>query len=190
MARSAQSRLFDNIGRRIRHLNADLKTETDSFRKAGLERHKENLENYREKLRQLASKNEGGKLTLDQLYEAADELLNNDKYTTDKKKIDKITRKMISEEDEDIFEEFKDIDFDDLFADFARLSGEYIGQSGDTGLRVKANNLIGKIEMYKDMGFLDEDQIATLNRLTDAIQTAYDAKGAKGVAYPIGKKGR
>ena len=63
--RSPQSRLFDNIGRRIRHINADLKKNPDAFREAGLKRQKANLEEFRDELRQRANQN-GGKLTQDQ----------------------------------------------------------------------------------------------------------------------------
>lgn len=188
MARSAQSRFLDNIGRRIRHINADLKKNPDDFRKAGLERQKQKLEQFKERVKNQAAKNKDGKLTIEELYEFADEFETSDNLTTDKKKIDQVTKKMISEEPEDFLEEFVDIDLDFLFADYARISNQYIGESGDTTLRVKANDLIGKIEMYKEMGFLDDSQISKLNQMAKSIQDAYDSKGYSGVVYPIGRK--
>lgn len=188
MARSIQSRFLDNIGRRIRHINADLKKNPDEFRKAGLERQKEKLEIFRDKVKKEAAKNPNGKLTPEQFYEAVDEFETNDNLTTDKKKIDQITRKMISEEPEEFFDQFKDVNLDDLFADYARISERYIGESGDTTLRSKANDLIGKINVYTEMGFLDENQISQLNKLAKSIEDAYYSKGYSGVVYPIGKK--
>ena len=64
MARSETSRLYDNIGRRIRHLREDLMTTEDEFKRKGIERNIKSLDDFREDLRKLASKNDNKKLDI------------------------------------------------------------------------------------------------------------------------------
>lgn len=195
MARSQQSRLFDNIGRRIRHINADLKKNPDAFREAGLKRQKANLEEFRDELRQRANQN-GGKLTQDQINDATYEMKTNENLTTDKKKIDEITMKMEMSQQEMIDEileeepEQEDTGFDDpdiealndLF--FSDISGKYIGQSGDTDARNTAFDIIEKANEYLKRDLSERDK-AYLNRLTNNLSSALASKGARGVLYSI-----
>lgn len=195
MARSPQSRLFDNIGRRIRHINADLKKNPDTFREAGLKRQKANLEEFRDELRQRANQN-GGKLTQDQINDATFEMKTNENLTTDKKKIDEITMKMEMAQQEmidEIFDEepeeedtgFDDSDVEalnDLF--FSDISGKYIGQSGDSDARNTAFDIIEKANEYLKRDLSERDK-AYLNRLTNNLSSALASKGARGVLYSI-----
>lgn len=195
MARSQQSRLFDNIGRRIRHINADLKKNPDAFREAGLKRQKANLEEFRDELRQRANQN-GGKLTQDQINDATYEMKTNENLTTDKKKIDEITMKMEMSQQEMIDEileeepEQEDTGFDDpdiealndLF--FSDISGKYIGQSGDSDARNTAFDIIEKANEYLKRDLSERDK-AYLNRLTNNLSSALASKGARGVLYSI-----
>lgn len=195
MARSASSRLFDNIGRRIRHINADLKKNPNDFRRAGLERNKEELEKFRDELRKEANKNPDKRLTNEQIYEASDRMKTDDNLSTDKKKIDKITRKMVSEEPEELFEEFDEDEIDGLFADYAEISGKYIGQSGDSEYRQKALNIVEKAALYQSSADLTENQIELLNNIIRTLDDALGSKGSNGVLYAVGstrnkKKGR
>lgn len=190
MARTAQSRLFDNIGRRIRHLNADLKKNPSEFRKAGLERQKEELEKFRNELREEAAKNGSGKLTNEQLYEAEDRMKTDDNLTTNKKKIDQVTRKMISEEPEDFFDQFDDEDLDDLFGDYATISGKYIGQSGDSEARSKAQDIIESAILYQMNNTLTEGQEQLLNQMVRQITDALGSKGSQGVLFPVGARNK
>lgn len=188
MARSAQSRLFDNIGRRIRHLNEDLRKDNGDLRQAGLERQKENLEKFRDKLREQASKNPDGKLTNEQIYDATDKMKTDDKYTTNKKKIDEITRKMISSEPDEFLDEFEDEDdIDSILAEFSMLSGKYIGQSGDSELRSDATTLIEECQSEINNSELSPAAKETLNKITRELTKALLSKGALGVVFPIGK---
>lgn len=188
MARSAQSRLFDNIGRRIRHLNEDLRKDNGDLRQAGLERQKENLKKFRDKLREQASKNPDGKLTNEQIYEATDKMKTDDKYTTNKKKIDEITRKMISSEPDEFLDEFEDEDdIDSILAEFSMLSGKYIGQSGDSELRSDATTLIEECQSEINNSELSPAAKETLNKITRELTRALLSKGARGVIFPIGK---
>lgn len=193
--RSPQSRLFDNIGRRIRHINADLKKNPDAFREAGLKRQKANLEEFRDELRQRANQN-GGKLTQDQINDATYEMKTNENLTTDKKKIDEITMKMEMAQQEmidEIFDEepeeedtgFDDSDVEalnDLF--FSDISGKYIGQSGDPDARNTAFDIIEKANEYLKRDLSERDK-AYLNRLTNNLSSALASKGARGVLYSI-----
>lgn len=193
--RSPQSRLFDNIGRRIRHINADLKKNPDAFREAGLKRQKANLEEFRDELRQRANQN-GGKLTQDQINDATYEMKTNENLTTDKKKIDEITMKMEMAQQEMIDEIFdeepeeEDTGFDDpdvealndLF--FSDISGKYIGQSGDSDARNTAFDIIEKANEYLKRDLSERDK-AYLNRLTNNLSSALASKGARGVLYSI-----
>ena len=195
LSRSPQSRLFDNIGRRIRHINADLKKNPDAFREAGLKRQKANLEEFRDELRQRANQN-GGKLTQDQINDATYEMKTNENLTTDKKKIDEITMKMEMSQQEMIDEileeepEQEDTGFDDpdiealndLF--FSDISGKYIGQSGDPDARNTAFDIIEKANEYLKRDLSERDK-AYLNRLTNNLSSALASKGARGVLYSI-----
>ena len=190
MARSPQSRLFDNRGRRIRHLNADLKKNPSDFRKAGLERQKGELEKFRNELREEAAKNGNGKLTNEQLYEAEDRMKTDDNLTTNKKKIDQVTRKMISEEPEDFFDQFDDVDLDDLFGDYATISGKYIGQSGDPEYRAKAQDIIESAILYQMNNTLTEGQEQLLNQMVRQITDSLGSKGRQGVLFPVGARNK
>ena len=192
--RSPQSRLFDNIGRRIRHINADLKKNPDAFREAGLKRQKANLEEFRDELRQRANQN-GGKLTQDQINDATYEMKTNENLTTDKKKIDEITMKMelsqqemideiLDEEPEEEDTGFDDPDVEALNDMFNDISGKYIGQSGDPAARNTAFDIIEKANQYLNRDLSDRDK-AYLNRLTISLSSALASKGARGVLYSI-----
>ena len=106
--------------------------------------------------------------------------------TADKKKIDKITRKMVSEEPEELFEEFEEDEIDGLFADYAEISGKYIGQSGDSEYRQKALNIVEKAALYQSSEDLTENQIELLNNIIRTLDDALGSKGSNGVLYAVG----
>lgn len=183
--RSPQSRLFDNIGRRIRHINEDLRKNPDAFREEGLKRQKANLEEFRDELRQRAKQN-GGKLTQDQINDATYEMKTNENLTTDKKKIDDITRKMATSEQNDFYDDFDADDIDNLINSFdTELSGKYIGQSGDSEMRLSANIIADKAIEYSGLSTITEEQRLKLNNIVRSIGSALSSKGASGVVYPL-----
>lgn len=190
MARSASSRLFDNIGRRIRHINADLKKNPNDFRRAGLERNKEELEKFRDELRKEANKNPDKRLTNEQIYEASDRMKTDDNLSTDKKKIDQVTLKKVFINKEKLIEQTQIppaelSELDDLFADFAEVSGKYIGQSDTSTYKSKALNLIESANLYKTKNELTDAQITILNQMIKKLDDALDGKGPDGVVQPI-----
>lgn len=196
MARSATSRLLDNVGRRIRHLREDLnKPNNDDIRKAGLERQIENLNNFRYLLREQAKKNPDGKLTNEQIYEATERMKTDDNLTTTKKIIDEITVKMIFAEDFMELDEEKiryfmsNPDIQDLLNKFQKLNNKYIGQSGDEIYRPMATDAVAfGEELLKDQN-LTEDERKAIEGIIKEINDAMEGKGRKeGVLYPIGAR--
>lgn len=196
MARSAQSRLLDNVGRRIRHLREDLnKPNNDDIRKAGLERQIENLNNFRYLLREQAKKNPDGKLTNEQIYEATERMKTDDNLTTTKKIIDEITVKMIFAEDfmeideEKIRSFMSNPDIQALLNTFTRLNNKYIGQSGDEIYRPMATDAVAfGEELLKDPN-LTEDERKAIDGIIKEINDALEGKGRKeGVLYPVGAR--
>lgn len=190
-AKNDTQKFIDNIGRRIRHLNEDLRKNPDDFRKAGLERQKKNLDDFRKQVKELAHKNDKNQLTEQQLIDLTYEFKTNENYTTAKDKIDEITMKMEMSQQEmidEILEEdtgFDDPDIEalnDLF--FSDISGKYIGQSGDPDARNTAFDIIEKANEYLKRDLSERDK-AYLNRLTNSISSALASKGARGVLYSI-----
>lgn len=191
MARSAQSRFFDNIGRRIRHLNEDLRNpENDNIRQVGLKRQIENLENFRKELRKEASKNPDGKLTAEQIYEATIRMKTDDNLSTKKKVIDEITIKDLvgsgfkGFSSKEVSELISDPEIQALMKTFSDLKGEYIGQSGNPTLRTKANIATETAkEILKNE--LTEKQRQLVNQIVKDIETSLDKTGRDGVIQPI-----
>ena len=194
-AKNDTQKFIDNIGRRIRHLNEDLRKNPDDFRKAGLERQKKNLDDFRKQVKELAHKNDNNQLTDQQLIDLTYEFKTNENYTTDKKKIDEITMKMEMAEEDMIDEmtdeepEEEDTGFDDpdieaLNDMFNDISGKYIGQSGVPDARNTAFDIIEKANQYLNRDLSERDR-AYLNRLTINLSSALSSKGYKGVIYSV-----
>ena len=191
--RSAHSRLIDNIGRRIRHLRDDLAVAVDDLRKVGIERNMKKLIDFRDKLKELAKKNDNKKLTDEQIYEATEELKTNDNYTTSKEKIDQVTLKKVFINKEKLIEETQIppaelSELDELFADFAEVSGKYIGQSDTSTYKSKALNLIEAANLYKTKNELTDAQVSILNQMVKNLDDAIAGKGKDGVVQPIDKE--
>ena len=94
--RSEQSRLYDNIRRRIRHINEKMQDpDNDAIREEGLRRNKEELESYLKGLREKASKNPDKKLTNEDIYRAVDRLKTDDNLSANLKKMDEVTIKSV-----------------------------------------------------------------------------------------------
>lgn len=197
-AKNDTQKFIDNIGRRIRHINEDLRKNPDDFRKAGLERQKKNLDDFRKQVKELAHKNDNNQLTEQQLIDLTYEFKTNENYTTDKKKIDEITMKMEMAQEEDIQSMFdwvdesqpEDTGFDDSDVEglndlfFSDISGKYIGQSGDPDARNTAFDIIEKANEYLKRDLSERDK-AYLNRLTNSLSSALASKGSKGVLYSV-----
>lgn len=191
--RSAHSQLIDNIGRRIRHLRDDLAVAVDDLRKVGIERNMKNLIDFRDKLKELGKKNDNKKLTDEQIYEATEELKTNDNYTTSKEKIDQVTLKKVFINKEKLIEETQippaELSvLDELFADFAEVSGKYIGQSDTSTYKSKALNLIEAANLYKTKNELTDAQVSILNQMVKNLDDAIAGKGKDGVVQPIDKE--
>ena len=182
MARSAQSRLLDNVGRRIRHLREDLnKPNNDDIRKAGLERQIENLNNFRYLLREQAKKNPDGKLTNEQIYEATERMKTDDNLTT--------TKKIIEKDEEKIRSFMSNPDIQALLNTFTRLNNKYIGQSGDEIYRPMATDAVAFGEYLLKDPNLTEDERKAIEGIIKEINDAMEGKGRKeGVLYPIGAR--
>lgn len=189
-AKNDTQKFIDNIGRRIRHLNEDLRKNPDDFRKAGLERQKKNLDDFRKQVKELAHKNDKNQLTEQQLIDLTYEFKTNENYTTAKDKIDEITMKMEIAQQKMIDEIMEDTGFDDpdveglndLF--FSDVSGKYIGQSGDPDARNTAFDIIEKANEYSKRDLSERDK-AYLNRLTNSFSSVLASKGSRGVLYSI-----
>lgn len=166
-------------------------TTEDEFKRKGIERNIKSLDDFREDLRKLASKNDNKKLTEEQIYEATDRLKTDDNLSTDKRKIDKITMKKVASEPEEFFEQFEDFEDEEIkeiFADFSEVSGKYVGQSGDSTYKTKSLNLIESAKMFKNQNELTDKQITLLNAMIKTLDDAVSGKGADGVVYPVGTK--
>lgn len=190
--RSEHSRLIDNIGRRIRHLRYDLAVAVDELRRVGIERNMKKLIDFRDELKKLAKKNDDKKLTNEQIYEATEQLKTDDNYSTDKQKIDQVTLKKVFINKEKLIEETQIqpaelSELDELFADFAEVSGKYIGQSDTSIYKSKALSLIETANLYKSKNEMTDAQISILNQMVKNLDNAIAGKGRDGVVQPIGK---
>lgn len=186
--RTAEQRLIDNLQRKIRHLNAkenQAKANGDKFDEAGFERNKKNIQKMIDDIRKDKKK---GELDQGKIFEYAEKSKNNPNYTTDKKKIRGVSKKLIGANSEELFEDLMSEEgYSEIMGSFASLSGVYLGESGDESKRAKALELIDKINstIAKDNERLSQEQINVLNKMVRNIEKAYSSKGWKGVVIPI-----
>lgn len=189
--RSEQSRLYDNIRRRIRHINEKMRDpDNDAIREEGLRRNKEELESYLKGLREKASKNPDKKLTNEDIYRAVDRLKTDDNLTANVKKIDEVTIKsVISDEKfrEQVTQDVRsDPELNDLTAKYARIVYHYIGQStNDVMAKGVAFDAI-EIAKAKQDEELTSNQRRFVSQYLSNINTAINGKGQEGVLVPIG----
>ena len=186
--RTAEQRLIDNLQRKIRHLNAKenkAKANGDKFDESGFERNKQNIQKMIDDIRKDKDK---GKLDQSKLFDYAEKAKNNPNYSTDKKKIRKVSKKLIGANSEELFDDLMTEDgYSDIMSGFSNLSGAYIGESGDEAKRSKALELTEKIKLTaeKDKERLSPEQVTVLNKMAKKIERAYAAKGRKGVVIPL-----
>lgn len=186
--RTAEQRLIDNLQRKIRHLNAKenkAKANGDKFDEAGFERNKKNIQKMIEDIRKDKKK---GELDQGKIFEYAEKAKNNPNYTTDKKKIREVSKKLIGSNSEELFEDLMGEEgYSEIMGSYASLSGVYLGESGDESKRAKALELIDKINstISKYNESLSQEQINVLNKMVGNIEKAYSSKGWKGVVVPI-----
>lgn len=189
--RSEQSRLYDNIRRRIRHINEKMRDpDNDAIREEGLRRNKEELENYLKELRKQASKNPDNKLTAEDIYRAVDRLKTDDDLTANVKKMDEVTIKSVIADErfrKEITTEVRsDPELNDLVAKYARIVYHYIGQSStDTMAKGVAFDAI-EIAEAKDDNDLTGNQRRFVSEYLKNLRKAIDGKGEEGVLVPIG----
>lgn len=191
--RSEQSRLYDNIRRRIRHINEKMQNpENDSIREEGLRRNKEELEKYLKGLREKAAKNPDKKLTNEDIYMAADRLKTDDNLSANVKKMDEITIKSVVSDEKfrkEITPEIRsDPELNDLTAKYARIVYHYIGQSStDAMAKGVAFDAIEIAEAIDD-NELTGNQRRFVNGYLNNLHKAIDGKGQEGVLVPIGEE--
>lgn len=191
--RSEQSRLYDNIRRRIRHINEKMQNpENDSIREEGLRRNKEELEKYLKGLREKAAKNPDKKLTNEDIYMAADRLKTDDNLSANVKKMDEITIKSVVSDEKfrkEITTEIRsDPELNDLTAKYARIVYHYIGQSStDAMAKGVAFDAIEIAEAIDD-NELTGNQRRFVNGYLNNLHKAIDGKGQEGVLVPIGEE--
>ena len=129
-----------------------------------------------------------GKLDQGKLFEYAEKAKNNSNYSTDEKKIRKVSKKLIGANSEELFEDLMTEEgYSDIMSGFSNLSGAYIGESGDEAKRSKALELTEKIKLTaeKDKERLSPEQVTVLNKMAKKIERAYAAKGRKRVVIPL-----
>ena len=186
--RTAEQRLIDNLQRKIRHLNAkenQAKANGDKFDEVGFERNKKNIQKMIDDIRKDKKK---GELDQGKIFEYAEKAKNNPNYTTDKKKIREVSKKLIGANSEDLFDDLMSEEgYAEIMGSFASLTGVYLGESGDESKRAKALELIDKINstIAKDHERLSQEQINVLNKMVRNIEKTYSSKGWKGVVIPI-----
>lgn len=191
--RSEQSRLYDNIRRRIRHINEKMQNpENDAIREEGLRRNKEELEKYLKGLREKASKNPDKKLTNEDIYMAADRLKTDDNLSANVKKMDEITIKSVVSDEKFRKEVLAEIrsnpELNDLTAKYARIVYHYIGQSTtDVMAKGVAFDAIEIAEAIDD-NELTGNQRRFVNGYLNNLHKAIDGKGQEGVLAPIGEE--
>lgn len=191
--RSEQSRLYDNIRRRIRHINEKMQNpENDSIREEGLRRNKEELEKYLKGLREKAAKNPDKKLTNEDIYMAADRLKTDDNLSANVKKMDEITIKSVISDEKfrkEVTAEIRsDPELNDLTAKYARIVYHYIGQSTtDVMAKGVAFDAIEIAEAIDD-NELTGNQRRFVNGYLNNLHKAIDGKGQEGVLAPIGEE--
>lgn len=191
--RSEQSRLYDNIRRRIRHINEKMQNpENDSIREEGLRRNKEELEKYLKGLREKAAKNPDKKLTNEDIYMAAERLKTDDNLSANVKKMDEITIKSVVSDEKFRKEVSAEIrsnpELNDLIAKYARIVYHYIGQSTtDVMAKGVAFDAIEIAEAIDD-NELTGNQRRFVNGYLNNLHKAIDGKGQEGVLAPIGEE--
>lgn len=191
--RSEQSRLYDNIRRRIRHINEKMQNpENDAIREEGLRRNKEELEKYLKGLREKASKNPDKKLSNEDIYMAADRLKTDDNLSANVKKMDEITIKSVVSDEKFRKEVLAEIrsnpELNDLTAKYARIVYHYIGQSTtDVMAKGVAFDAIEIAEAIDD-NELTGNQRRFVNGYLNNLHKAIDGKGQEGVLAPIGEE--
>lgn len=191
--RSEQSRLYDNIRRRIRHINEKMQDpNNDAIREEGLRRNKEELENYLKGLRERASKNPDKKLTNEDIYRAVDRLKTDDNLTANVKKMDEVTIKSVIADEkfrEQVTADIRsDPELNDLTAKYARIVYHYIGQStNDSMAKGVAFDAIEIAEAKKDEE-LTSNQRRFVSQYLSNLHKAIDGKGQEGVLVPIGEE--
>jgi len=191
--RSEQSRLYDNIRRRIRHINEKMKNpDNDAIREEGLRRNKEELEKYLKGLREQASKNPDKKLTNEDIYRAVDRLKTDDNLTANVKKMDEVTIKSVISDERFRKEMTAEIrsnpELNDLTAKYARIVYHYIGQSTtDAMAKGVAFDAIEIAEAIDD-NELTGNQRRFVSQYLSNLNKAIDGKGQEGVLVPIGEE--
>lgn len=186
--RSADAQLIDNLQRKIRHLRIKEKQANQDGRvmdEAGFQRNQKNIQDMIDRIR---SDKQRGKLTQEKIYEYAEKAKSNPNFSADKRKIRRVTEKLIGSEPEEIFDEMlEENDFAFLFARFSLISGKYVGASGDRGLREVAQNIVDSIPLLIEQyeSDMDPEQISTLDRMAEQISSALQSRGPAGVVFPI-----
>lgn len=191
--RSEQSRLYDNIRRRIRHINEKMQDpDNDAIREEGLRRNKEELESYLKGLRENASKNPDKKLSNEDIYRAVDRLKTDDNLSANLKKMDEVTIKSVISDERFRKEMTAEIrsnpELNDLTAKYARIVYHYIGQSTtDAMAKGVAFDAIEIAEAVDD-NELTGNQRRFVSQYLSNLHKAIDGKGQEGVLVPIGEE--
>lgn len=191
--RSEQSRLYDNIRRRIRHINEKMQDpNNDAIREEGLRRNKEELEKYLKGLREQASKNPDKKLTNEDIYRAVERLKTDDNLTANVKKMDEVTIKSVISDERFRKEMTAEIrsnpELNDLIAKYSRIVYHYIGQStNDAMAKGVAFDAIEIAEAIDD-NELTVNQRRFVSQYLSNLHKTIDGKGQEGVLVPIGEE--
>ena len=191
--RSEQSRLYDNIRRRIRHINEKMRDpDNDAIREEGLRRNKEELEKYLKGLREQASKNPDKKLTNEDIYRAVDRLKTDDNLSANLKKMDEVTIKSVISDERFRKEMTAEIrsnpELNYLTAKYSRIVYHYIGQStNDAMAKGVAFDAIEIAEAIDD-NELTGNQRRFVSQYLSNLHKAIDGKGQEGVLVPIGEE--
>ena len=184
MAKSAYSRIRDNIGRAERRLTEAIKNESNNLVKQAYENQRKRIRDFKDKLEDQKKK---GKFDIN---EALEIWKNRKDLSGGKKTALEVEKKRLQSElsgdvsPEDIDEIFKNYEnmspemqnYYNALMRYNALKGSYIGQSGDEDKRIEAENIIGLFDSINPNNLADNDRENLLMHLNE-LHWAYEAKG-------------
>lgn len=128
--RSAYSRLNDNIGRRIRHLESKLSRENDKMMQWGYKENIQNLKNLRTEVQQA---HKAGKDTVDFLYEKEIDMKSSGNLSTRDTDIRERKEKQMTDDErlERLWQKDGNSQMQELMDQYKKLEKKYVGVSGE-----------------------------------------------------------
>ena len=169
--RTPYSRLNDNIGRRIRHLEAKLSRENEQMMQWG---YKEQIQHLKDLRTEVQKAHKEGKDTLDYLYEKELDMKKDGNLSTSDRDIRERMEKTYTD-DQEIWTDWMDEDteqMEELFDEYSKLTQKYVGISG-----TEADNallLADKFTEYRNRfgKYFDDVQAARIDKAINNLLSA------------------